>query len=827
MADKTIALKIAIEGNKELQQLQANFTNTQRELKSLQAAEKKGIITAKEANAARASLNVQLKANRNALVDQQNAILKNNDALKKNSGFVAGVKKGVSQWATSMIGITAAIAGVTRLVGSAVKIFVDFEKANSKLAAVTRASASDMEKMKDQAKELGASTAFTASQVTDLQTEFAKLGFPTRDILNMTEATLNGAAALGSELGEQAALTGALLKQFGLDSSQAARVNDVLAESAASSALDFQKLSTALPIVGATANAVGKNLEQTTALLGTLSDRGLDASTAGTSLRNVFLELSNKGLTMDEAMAKINNSTDKAKTSMELFGKRGATTGLILAETSESVGNLEEKLDNANGAARLMAQTMLDNVAGDVTKAQSAWEGFVLSLEDGSGVLSQTSREIVQIGSSYLQMLAALNNNDTAEFGTIFLNQIGVLNDEVVKLETATGSLVISQQDLLRAAENNESVFTELNRQFQNGEIDAKKYQFGIEQLAGGWKRLTAEQKANIEEEKRRAAQKADIEEQESLAIEPELSDKEKRAIEKKAKEKAKFLKDLEAQETKDIAEEGDIIDFDTELEILQEQNEARLFVDQDFLTRQKEQRAAIMDEELARMEKEAADVKRLEEAKQQARIASTEIVANGLSVISGLMKEGSQEQRLFASAAALVQTYLAAQSAYTSQLAILTPDAPIRAAAAAAIAVASGLTNVAKINGVKFEDGGLLKGNSHANGGIPFTVGGQAGFEAEGGEAIINKRSTAMFAPLLSEINAAGGGVRFFANGGLTPSSTGVTAVQQSLNGGVDMSEFAETIVNGFNSVEVVNVATKTSDVANEVVNIQQQATF
>lgn len=83
---------------------------------------------------------------------------------------------------------------------------------------------------------------------------------------------------------------------------------------------------------------------------------------------------------------------------------------------------------------------------------------------------------------------------------------------------------------------------------------------------------------------------------------------------------------------------------------------------------------------------------------------------------------------------------------------------------AAATLATVSGLKNVAKIRSTSttFAGGDILKGRSHSRGGIPFSIGGRVGFEAEGGEALINKRSTSMFAPLLSAINAAGGGKRF-----------------------------------------------------------------
>ena len=108
---------------------------------------------------------------------------------------------------------------------------------------------------------------------------------------------MNLAAATGSDLAEAATVSGAALRSFGLDAREMSRVTDVLALATSKSALDMQKLATALPTVASTAKVAGITIERTTALLGVLSDRGLDASTSATSLRNVFLELSKKGLT--------------------------------------------------------------------------------------------------------------------------------------------------------------------------------------------------------------------------------------------------------------------------------------------------------------------------------------------------------------------------------------------------------------------------------------------------------------------------------------------------------------------------------------------------
>ena len=312
-----------------------------------------------------------------------------------------------------LLGATGIVGGATLLVsaiGNGIKVFKDFEKSASKLAAIIGKSKNEIAALTEQAKQLGATTAFTASEVISLQTELAKLGFSLKEIEDSTPGILDLAAATGADLASSAELAGATLRIFNLDASEMSRVTDVLAKSTTISSLSMEKLATIMPTVGKTAQIAGVSLEETAALAGTLTDRGLDASTAATSLRNIFLELSNKGLTWNEAMEKINKSTDRNKTAMDIFGKRAASAGIILSETAESTSNLTMQLNEAEGAANQMAETMLDNLAGDITKAQSAWEGFILSLEDGNGIISLTFRAITQTGTGILTMLTALNN---------------------------------------------------------------------------------------------------------------------------------------------------------------------------------------------------------------------------------------------------------------------------------------------------------------------------------------------------------------------------------------------------------------------------------
>jgi len=503
------------------------------------------------------------------------------------------------------------IAAATRVIGGAIKIMIDFEKANSKLEAVLGATGDEMKQLSTQAKELGGTTAFTATEVTGLQIEFAKLGFPTEDIVKMTAATLDGAAALGSDLGEQAALTGALLKQFSLDADEAGRVNDVLALSASKSALDFTKLSTALPIVGATADAAGVSLERTTSLLGTLSNRGIDASTSATALRNIFLELAKEGLTFEEAMAEINTATDKNAKAFELFGKRGATVGVILSQTAETTEELEQQLLNAEGAAKKMADTMLDNLAGDITIANSAWEGFVLALLEGDSVVSNTSRNLIQGSTSILQFATdLLTGADAIENFTKRSVESAIATGEI---SSEVNELGFSMADLTKASLENEVVFKGLNKALKDGRIDADKYAQGIKALADGVKILNKEQReaARVTREKSEAeAEDAKrVKAAELLAAEQLVAGIEERK--KKEKEEKESEKKRNAAAKKSAKDAQKIIDD-------------RLKREQDAINKAK-------DEELKNLNKFLDDKEKLETEASNAAIGEEETEINAV----------------------------------------------------------------------------------------------------------------------------------------------------------------------------------------------------
>lgn len=339
--------------------------------------------------------------------------LKNADAaagqFQRNVG---NYPKGLSKAAGALknfagaLGVTAGVAGLVRAIGGAVNIFKDFEQGNANLAAVLGKTKSDITALSDDAKRLGATTAFTATQVSGLQVEFAKLGFNEQEILNATEATLSLAAATGSDLGEAAAIAGATLGGFGLGADETQRVVDVMAKSFSTSALDIEKFKESMKNAAPAAKAVGISVEQTTALLGTLANAGISGSKAGNNLKTSFINLNKAGLTLEQGLEKVANSEDKLGTAAELVGKNAAASFLVLSEGVDVTKELTTGLENAGGAAKKMADEQLDTLSGSLTILGSAWEGFILSLEDGQGALAKTARGFIDVVSEILSLLS-------------------------------------------------------------------------------------------------------------------------------------------------------------------------------------------------------------------------------------------------------------------------------------------------------------------------------------------------------------------------------------------------------------------------------------
>jgi cytochrome c biogenesis protein CcdA len=336
-------------------------------------------------------------------------------SVKSSKGMASGLTSSFGALKTSILAAVPAlrtfsaalaatgVGGIVLVMGALIGLFAkattegaEFAKTLSTLRAITGNTKEELVVLSDQAKELGRSTQFTASQVVKLQVELAKLGFTVSDISNSTPAILNLAASLEVDLAEAAEFAGSVVRSFGLTTKETARVVDVMSLSTSSSALNFDALKESLKLAAPIARATNTSLEKTTAILGVLANNGLKGSIAGTGLSKIFIELNKKGITLEEALSQVNSSSNKLTTSMKLVGTIGAKSLNTLANSAGDIDILTKALEDAEGAAKRMAEVRLDNLSGDTTKLSSAWSGLLLRIEDGEGILNRMARGAIQ-----------------------------------------------------------------------------------------------------------------------------------------------------------------------------------------------------------------------------------------------------------------------------------------------------------------------------------------------------------------------------------------------------------------------------------------------
>jgi len=312
-------------------------------------------------------------------------------------------------------GINKLLGGFGLLVGGAlivgaitntINIIKDFEQANANLSSImATATGPQLKSLSDDAIRLGATTARSAIEVVGLQEAFARLGFETPQILNMTEATISGSIAMNAELGQTAELVGAMVRTFNdFSSLDTPKIIDQMTTATQKSALNFEKLQTSLPIVSGAANAAGIPFTKLLALLGKLSDAGIDASSSSTALRNIFIESAAQGLNYDQILQKIVKDQDKLTAANDEFGKRAAVSASILANNIAQTAELDKTIQGAAGSAKIAADKQLKTLNGALTILSSSYEGFILSLENGTGPFAKTLTTIVQVTSQMLSL---------------------------------------------------------------------------------------------------------------------------------------------------------------------------------------------------------------------------------------------------------------------------------------------------------------------------------------------------------------------------------------------------------------------------------------
>jgi len=273
--------------------------------------------------------------------------------------------------------LTAPLAAVGAI---AFNVFKGFEQEMSKVKAVSGATAEEFEALSQNAKDLGASTMFSAREVARLQTEFAKLGFTATEITKVTESTLALAQASGSDLARAAEVAGSTLRAFGLDASETGRVTDVMASSFSTSALDMETFANSMKFVAPVAKSAGMSIEETSAMLAVLANAGIKGSQAGTSLRRIISEIGATGKPTAEALKDLANQGIGLADAKDEVGRSAQSALLILSEGVDQISPLTEEFKNSGGAAQEMADIMGNTAFGASKRLESAMEGLMISI---------------------------------------------------------------------------------------------------------------------------------------------------------------------------------------------------------------------------------------------------------------------------------------------------------------------------------------------------------------------------------------------------------------------------------------------------------------
>lgn len=306
--------------------------------------------------------------------------------------------------AIAAAGIAEAMKGIADAYRECVQVAGDFEQAMSAVEAIADSNTSEMAALTAEAKELGATTKFTAQQSANAMEYMAMAGWDAQEMLGGMNGVINLAAAAGEDLAQVSDIVTDNLSAFGLRASDTAHFADVLAAAAANSNTNISIMGETFKSSSSVAGALGYSIEDVAVMVGLMANNSVKGSRAGTALRNIFNGLlggvtltakafgeldysavnsdgSMKGLmeTVEDLRGYFGQMTEaeRVNNAMTIAGMRGYNGLLaILNATNDDFQSLYSSVTNCTGAAERMAKVKLDNLNGDITLMNSAMEAL-------------------------------------------------------------------------------------------------------------------------------------------------------------------------------------------------------------------------------------------------------------------------------------------------------------------------------------------------------------------------------------------------------------------------------------------------------------------
>ena len=386
--------------NTALQELRILYNNLSKEERSSAF----GAATAKSIQ----ELQVRVKGLKNDLVG-----LNAESAGKSASGGLFGMR--FASYA-KVGALFASINLLKRGITDAIQTNMEFEQANANLAAILGKTNDEISALTINAKQLGATTVWTAGQITELQTTLARRGIGQADILNMTEGISQLATATGIDLARAAEIAGSAMQSFGLDSKQMGDIAATLGVSTTKSALTMEKLQTSLAYVAPAAKAAGFSMQETIAMLGVLADSGLPATTAGVAVRNILIDLSKSSSKLATAIGHPVRNLDELTEALEDLKRRGGNglefvSSLVekrvvpgfttLMNNTAKMRDLRNSITDVKDELQEMAEKQINTLKGSAILLKSAWDGLMLSFSNSTGTIKAVTDNLTKLLNAY------------------------------------------------------------------------------------------------------------------------------------------------------------------------------------------------------------------------------------------------------------------------------------------------------------------------------------------------------------------------------------------------------------------------------------------
>ena len=330
-----------------------------------------------------------------------------------------------------------------------------FGSAMSEVRAISGASAGDMDRLTAKAKEMGATTKFSATESADAFSYMAMAGWKTEEMLSGIEGVMDLAAASGEDLATTSDIVTDALTAFGESADQSGRLADIMAAASSNANTNVSMMGETFKYAAPVAGALGYSMEDTAVAIGLMANAGIKASQAGTSIRSGLTRLAaptkqvaeamdqygisltdadGKMLTFREMMIQLReklgglSEVEQTAAASALFGKNAMSGWLAVINGSDAdFDKLTSAIDNSNGAADEMSRIMQDNLTGKVKLLDAALEGLGIAVYE---YVSGPLQNVVEFVTGIISGLTGVISPQRTELEK-FIDDIQRTNDEI------------------------------------------------------------------------------------------------------------------------------------------------------------------------------------------------------------------------------------------------------------------------------------------------------------------------------------------------------------------------------------------------------------